>query len=312
MGDGLHDFSQLLKVRRIAEQESPRRARVGEDGGERLVQLVGQRNRELAGDRHARQVRQVALLLVNLQFGRLARRDVDFDSRDAKGAAVGVEGGGALRVNPSNPAVRKENAEFHVNAASGQAVGGGGGEQRAVVGVNQLLECLDAHRDVQRHFVHPTRDVRPREATGGEVPFPASELRGIDGDRELLLARGACLRLGPRPFTNHRRQEHHRDPRHGQEQLNRQRVVSRRARHERPVASTCAPNRDERADQHRGAATPRSKPDGDRNEQRQRRVRSAGDVPGPGKGADRTPTSRPGRARRGRCPLRDTFAAGSF
>ena len=76
----------LAEVDRLAFDEMPRRFGVARDGGERLVELVRKRARELSERGNAREVRQLAPLLVDLELGVMTRRHVRASDH---GAALG-------------------------------------------------------------------------------------------------------------------------------------------------------------------------------------------------------------------------------
>ena len=75
---------------------------------------------------------------------------------------------------------------------------------------------------------------------GGEVPLPSTEPDGIEGQPELLLAPAGIL-LRPNPLPDDRGQRHDRNPGRDQEQLNRQSVLRRRLRDERPLTDGWRP-----------------------------------------------------------------------
>ena len=58
----------------------------------------------------------------------------------------------------------------------------------AIVRVDECREGLDADWHIERHSVHPSRDVGPLEPLLSNVPFPPPELRRVECDGELLLA----------------------------------------------------------------------------------------------------------------------------
>jgi hypothetical protein len=78
----------FLVVGLLALQPAQRRVAVGDDGRERLIDLVGDRRDQLAHRRQARHARQVGLGRRQRILGRLLRRDVLDDHRDARSLAV--------------------------------------------------------------------------------------------------------------------------------------------------------------------------------------------------------------------------------
>ena len=76
LDDVLEDFTVLSRVQLTRGHETLRGLRVAENGGQRLVQLVGHRGRQFAHDGHARNVRQFLAMPERVQFRLLAGGDV--------------------------------------------------------------------------------------------------------------------------------------------------------------------------------------------------------------------------------------------
>ena len=87
-------------------------SRVGEDRGQRLVELVRDRAGQLAHHGDAHQMRQLAPLQVGFVLGLLGLGDVDEHAADADRHAVLVVIGARPRAQPAQPAVRQDHAEF--------------------------------------------------------------------------------------------------------------------------------------------------------------------------------------------------------
>ena len=92
------DRAYLLQVGRLPRQDPLGRLGVAEDGGQGLVQLVGQGPRQLAQDRHARKAGQLVALPRRVQLGLPPLGDVD--------AAPDVAQERPVRGAPGDPVVQ--------------------------------------------------------------------------------------------------------------------------------------------------------------------------------------------------------------
>ena len=87
--DALHGGSHLVRARRLEGEQSQANLAVGDDRGERLVNFVGDRGRQLSQSHHAADVREIRLRLTKRFFGALAleqggdRRESQNDKRNA-------------------------------------------------------------------------------------------------------------------------------------------------------------------------------------------------------------------------------------
>ena len=68
--------------------DAPRRLRVAQDGGERLIQLVRDRGRQLADPRHHVDVRELVKVTMDLGFDAFAGGDIEMRQHGAAGRAV--------------------------------------------------------------------------------------------------------------------------------------------------------------------------------------------------------------------------------
>ena len=103
LDDVAEDFRQLRAVDLGAGEETQRRLGIAEDGGEGLVQLVGERTGELAEHGHAREMGQFRAHFLHLPLGLLARCD--------HGAHVG-------RLDHAGAALFYGDPGFHIGAAA--------------------------------------------------------------------------------------------------------------------------------------------------------------------------------------------------
>ena len=94
VNDVLEDLAQLGYVQRAVAEQMLRRPGVGEDRGERLVQLVREGAGQLTQHRHAAEVRHLVPLLLRFGFGAHSRGDVphEGDETGLSGHLHGVRG----------------------------------------------------------------------------------------------------------------------------------------------------------------------------------------------------------------------------
>ena len=125
LDDLRQDGADLRDVGRVVRQKALRRLGIAQDGGQRLVQLVGERARELGERGHPRQMGQLHALLALLHFGLPPCRDVAHDA-DGTGLALQVH---RLDAHQGLPGSAGAVAQRHLHVA----VAGGIARQRGNV-----------------------------------------------------------------------------------------------------------------------------------------------------------------------------------
>ena len=82
LDDVVECAAQLVDIQRRSIEKVARRLCVGEDGRQRLAQLVGERAGQLAKRRHPAEMCQLASLRIGFQFGEFPLGDVPHDAEN--------------------------------------------------------------------------------------------------------------------------------------------------------------------------------------------------------------------------------------
>ena len=174
LDDGLHRAARFLQVGRVAVEPAQAGCGVGDDGGQRLVHLMGDRGGELPERRHARDMRKFRLRLMQLLFGSLARRDVRHraDKFDAAGC---IRYRMRRGMDMFDRAVGHQQPIFVIEilAVAGRAVDGLL-HARPIVGMNALKDRVEADRRRLVVAEYPEGLVRPDDFAGGDAPAEAA------------------------------------------------------------------------------------------------------------------------------------------
>ena len=176
------DVAQLAEGRRVLLEEQLRRFGVGEDGGQRLVQLVRHGRGQFAHGGHAGDVRQFCPLTRHLGFGQLALGNVHGYTARENGFAVTIELDTTARADPTQPTVRQHHAIFRlVVAVAFRRHSQGPADHFAVFGVELLqkvikINPLRLRKPQQRAPFVGRPDFAPFEVTD-----PDAQVRGLGG-----------------------------------------------------------------------------------------------------------------------------------
>jgi hypothetical protein len=108
--DVAQDLPQRLEVDRRRRREPERRLRIAQDRRQRLVELVGDRARQLAEHRDAREVRELVAVDLGIELGADRRGDVGRHAPHARWLAATVEADIAVRRDPAHFAVAADDA----------------------------------------------------------------------------------------------------------------------------------------------------------------------------------------------------------
>ena len=188
LDDGLHRAARLVQVGRVAVEPALTGCGVGDDGGQRLVHLMGDRGGEFPQCRHARNMRKFRLRLMQSFFGSLSRGDIRHRS-DKFDAIRCIRYGMRRRMDMLDRTVGQQQSIFVIEilAVAGRAVDGSL-YARAVVRVDTLNDRLDP--DGRRLVVaeYPERFLRPDDFAAGNTPTEAAGAAQALGFGQIRLA----------------------------------------------------------------------------------------------------------------------------
>src|SRR5690606_6901630 len=160
------------------------------DGGEHVVEVMGDPARQFAYGLHLLGLDQGLLAFAQVFFRLLALADVHGRAYHALGAPLPVPENLGAAIQPAIAAVGSDSPEFHLafprafqRPFHGSTEGGG------VFGVEALRERVETALDgpvLQSHeFMQSSRS---RPSVGADAPFPGSDFSRVQGEAEPLFA----------------------------------------------------------------------------------------------------------------------------
>ena len=176
----LHDvvqhFAQLGEIGLRHRQHAAARLGVGEDRGERLIDLMRDRARKLAQERDPHQMRELATLLLDLDLRTLERRDVGKDAADAQELSGIVIARLRARIDPVDLATDRNPK---VPPRRRPAMHGGAhrlGEGVAIVGSDDVQHAFERQGSVGGDAEHGAAMLCRPQAVAADVALPEADM----------------------------------------------------------------------------------------------------------------------------------------
>jgi hypothetical protein len=182
------NVARLGEIGRLLREQALCRLRIGENDGQRLVQLVRQGVGELSHGRHARNMRQFSLQSLQLRFSLFAFSDVNRNAAQPERLASGVTLHLSASHNPACRAVPGHHAIFGLECATDfERMAYGPLSLFTVVGMNRLEKAIEIEPLECANSCALTAFLGHPNLVPNDIPLPEAEVGGAGCQPHALL-----------------------------------------------------------------------------------------------------------------------------